>query len=230
MARRDSASKKLSELFKTDAGKLNEKLRSGARELISLVEPEADRDEPDWNDPILHGLIASSALTLVPGNRFSAPVETAFKKAKLDPINPLSWRLLLDLFCWAHFGETKRRGAPGKWNADRYCQLLQDFDLKKSGNPSMSDRRVCEFLGQQPQYQMKNGKPLSPDRLMKVLKKARNPEFNINLKSGVDRRIEALRRVREHWGLEWSAEHEARATRTLIEQNCRDIASSWRSK
>jgi hypothetical protein len=122
----------------------------------------------------------------------------------------------------------KSRGAPEKWNADRYCQLLRDFDRKKSSNPALSDDRVCEFLGQEPQYRMKNGKPLTADRLMRVLKKAQDPESNVHLKLGVDRTIEAARHICEQRGLEWSSEHELPLRKRMVAHKLQAIATSWR--
>jgi hypothetical protein len=223
MTKKRTPSQRLAALFKEDAkDKTRAKLNADAREWVSLINQATPQDEPDWDDPIMHELVARVALTLGSGSPFNAAIEVAFKKANLDPKNPLSWRMLLEMFCWAHFGDMKSRGAPEKWNADRYCQLLGDFDRKRSSNTALSDDRVCDFLGQEPQYRMKNGKPLTADRLMRVLKEAQDPECNVHLKSGVDEAIAALRRFGD-----WSPEREIRIRQKLIEQNRQRIATSW---
>jgi hypothetical protein len=231
MTKKRTPSQRLASLFKEDGqGRTRARLAAEVREWVLLMDPATPQDEPDWNDPIVHELVAGVALKLGSGSPFNAAIELAFKKANLDPKNPLSWRLLLGQFCWAHFGDTKSRGAPEKWNADRYCQLLRDFDRKKSSNAALSDDRVCEFLGRQPQYRMKNGKPLTADRLMRVLKKAQDPECNAGLKFGVDRTIEAARYICEQRGLGWSSEHEAHMRKRMVAHNLQTIATSWRRK
>jgi hypothetical protein len=226
LTKRHTVSQKLATLFGHNIkGQVRAKLAAEVREWASLIDPVTSEDEVNLEDPALHDLAAGAALTLGSGSPYNAAVELAFTKANLDPKNPLSWRLLLELFCWAHFGDKKTRGAPGKWTAERYCRLLRDFDRKKSSNVTLSDYRVCEFLSRQPQYRMKNGKPLTAGRLMKVFKEAKDPKFNVNLQFLVDETIEALRKISRERGLIFEDETELR--KRLIARNLQWIATSW---
>jgi hypothetical protein len=228
MTKRRTPSQKLADLFNESApGQPRERLAAEARELVLLLDPATPQGEINWADLTIHQPIASLALSPRLGTKYFSAVEVAFKKANLDVNNPFSWTFLLEMFCWAHFGATKSRGAPVKWNADRYCQLLRDFDEKKSRNATLSVERISNFIAKMPAYQMKNGKPTSTDRITKLLKKARDPRYNTHLNHRVDEFIAAVRTVAVEHGEDWSPDRETKLRHKLIEQNRVRIGTSW---
>jgi hypothetical protein len=227
MERKRTARQKLAEFFPPGT-QTREKLADAAKELAALLRPTSSEEEPVWSDPLIHGQIASAALTLTPGSRASAPVEAAFKLAGLDPENPLSWPALMHVLCLP-FGETKQGGAPIKWNTDRYCRLLKDFHRRKLRNRSQSNGQVCRLLGSEPQYKTKNGKAVSADRMMKVLKEALDPDRNVRLNSKVEQTIEGVRNDYKHLGWEWRPEFSELTRRIVVATNAWEIATSSRA-
>lgn len=107
---------------------------------------------------------------------------TAFEKAGLDIGNPLDWRRLMEMFCWAHYGEL---GSPGKridWTAQKYYDLLRDVHDTKKELKCIEDAAALKYLIE---HNFKKY-PYSYDRLKKALGEARNPNFNLLLSRPTD--------------------------------------------
>ena len=135
---------------------------------------------------------SSSALLFLGGNRRDGRLRlrsvrpgsmvTAFEKAGLDFGNPLDWRRLMEMFCWAHYGEL---GSPGKridWTAQKYYDLLRDVHDTKKELKCIEDAAALKYLIE---HNFKKY-PYSYDRLKKALGEARNPNFNLLLSRPTD--------------------------------------------
>ena len=200
---------------------------NGTRELATILHPDGERDEPDWDDPNVREILAGVALTLSPTSRSCRSIVKAFRAADLDPRNPLSWRWLLEIFCVAYFGEAER-GAPKKWDTARYCQLLEDFDRISAKNHA-SERQIWKLLCEQPKYKMSNGKLVSRSHLEKMLKKAKDPGTNKRLSLGVEETIAVITELYKSRQQPWSDEDENKLRATLIKRNLKSICEGWRS-
>jgi hypothetical protein len=105
----------------------------------------------------------------------------AFNLAGMDQTDPIHWFQLLGLFAWAHFGPQRKRGATIKWDAERLCQLDNDYREIKQRSPNLSDNAIFGQLAKKSHYRIKRGE-LSKSRIRKLLKQAHNPERNGFLK------------------------------------------------
>jgi len=116
---------------------------------------------------------------LDPDNRATdRAIIRAFEAANLNVKNPLDWRILLERFCWAHFGD---KGKPGKaiyWTDEKYCELLRDVHQAKRRFSLTEDasalRKIMEIKG-------KKYRQVSFGRMKKALGEARNPKYNGSL-------------------------------------------------
>jgi hypothetical protein len=174
MARKDSVSKRLSAAFKFMGPVANSRAGS-ITQYDEDGNPVGEPEKIEWKDiPDSFKTTVFGSILTIP---LSAPMGAAFKVARLDPTDPLHWYQLLFLFSWAYFSGHRRRGAPTKWEAPRLCKLINDFEAKKLKNPGLSDEDVFKYLGKTSDYRTKKG-PLSPSRIRKLLKEARDPKRN----------------------------------------------------
>jgi hypothetical protein len=96
----------------------------------------------DWNNRALRAECADEALRLNLGE-LDEPIEKAFAVFGYDPNNPFDWRKLIWHFAFAHFPPARKKGAPKKWNDDRWCKLLSDLGEVKAFRPTASDTELC---------------------------------------------------------------------------------------
>ena len=172
-------------------------------------------------------LVADYVLTLNPDNELDKPLAAAFAAAGLDHKNPLHWKTLLREFAIAHFLPRRGGGAPIKWSGGRYCRLLAQVCELKLKNPTLNDRRACEFLRNRPEYRQKSGKPLSVDRLRKALREARNPDFNDILSGSLEQNLTNARVRRQQENRSWTSEIEAELRKKFIAELTDWIANNW---
>ena len=64
-----------------------------------------DTGDPDWNDPSSVLLRLPLSCSIVPGNPLDDAIALAFAKTAFDVRDPLQWKILLGLFCIAHFAQ-----------------------------------------------------------------------------------------------------------------------------
>jgi hypothetical protein len=64
------------------------------------------------------------SLTLRPKSSIDEPIYRAFAKAKLDPKDPIHWRLLMMILCWSVFPPPNSPGGPPVWTDGRDCKLV----------------------------------------------------------------------------------------------------------
>jgi hypothetical protein len=143
---------------------------------LALVESDTVQRELSWDDawerpeiivPLLHELFS---LTEHPGD---APLMKAFARAKLNPKDPVHWRVLLHFLAYALFGG-RGRGHPTQWDSMRLAKLLSDFNELR---PDLKDESKFVLLRKRDEYKTKKG-PISTNYLRRLLKKARDPAFN----------------------------------------------------
>jgi hypothetical protein len=172
-SRRDSASERLKKSIEAARNPLPPE-----RSLVELGRKYGlvlQQTKVDWNDRALRALCAHEALLLNPGE-LDEPIRKAFAAFGYDPLNPFDWRKLIWYFAFAHFPPARKKGAPKKWNDDRWCQLLSDFDeVKTSSRPTASETEICNHI------KTRFGKrypTITATTLRKNLQYARNPSRN----------------------------------------------------
>src|SRR5262249_16462340 len=169
-SRRDSASERLKKSIEHAKGPSKLSLIELGRE-FGLAAPQR---KIDWNDRALRAHCAHEALLLNPGE-LDEPIRKAFAAFGYDPLNPFDWRLLLGHFAFAHFPPPRNKGAPTKWDDDRWCQLLSDFGEVKASRPKASDSQVCINI----KRRFANRYPTEdPRTLRRNLQYARDPSRN----------------------------------------------------
>jgi hypothetical protein len=108
----------------------------------------------------------------------------AFSAAGLNHKNPIDWRLLLEAFSWAHFGEQGKPGRNIDWTDEKYCELLRDVHRIKKEHAIIKDapalRKLLQLKGAKycTESRTKRNHIISADRLKKALAEARNPRIN----------------------------------------------------
>ena len=92
---------------------------------------------------------AGDALTLDSKSGVDDPILQAFEEAKLNPVDPLHWRVLMTVLCWTLFPPKELAGPPTFWTDDRYCQLLREIHKLKGGRRrKRSDKEACKLLSE----------------------------------------------------------------------------------
>ena len=169
MARDNSASRRLAKAFKMTA--------PDTAIAIVAVDGEKTRHIIKWEDMKDDRIVGLAyrnifRLTSDPGDALLARV---FAAAKLNPNDPTHWRVLLEFFVWAHYGDRRKRGRPKEWDSARLSQLREDYRDVKSRNPFLSDDYVFRILGRRAAYQTKQG-PLSDESVRKITQIGERPK------------------------------------------------------
>ena len=103
-------------------------------------------------------------------------IATAFKAANLDVHNPLNWRVLMERFCWAHFGEKGKPGAGVFWTDEKYCELLRQIDQVKTEKGLTTDRAACDEILKR---FSKDYRTVSSVRIRRALREARDANSQV---------------------------------------------------
>jgi hypothetical protein len=181
MAGKDAASRRLARAFRIA-------VPDNALAVIA-VDNEKNRQLIKWEDTDADSIVASAYRNIftLTSDPTDAPLALAFAAANLHSNDPTHWRVLLEFFAWAHYGDRRGRGRPKEWDSARLSQLREDYRDLKSRKPGLSDDEVFRILGRRPAYQTKRG-PLSMYRFKKLFKAANDPKHNELL--GTFRKIE----------------------------------------
>jgi hypothetical protein len=173
------------------------------------------------SDPEWFWLIVEMAIHLDREHATDRAIEAAFRAANLDPKNPLNWRVLMEMFCWAHFGKKGDAGAPRVWTDERYCELLHDVEeVKTKASVKLKDVGACKEL--RSRYKEKYGN-LTVERLRRALREARDPNHNRRL-----RRLVYTKALAQQENDPASTEDErADVLKQLAKDCCAEIATNW---
>jgi hypothetical protein len=213
-SKKDRAARELQEFFEASKRQAVPRLAAEMRKWVIEADPASNLAEPDWDDPYLRGQMASNALTLNLNRAIGPVVASAFKKAGLDPKNPLHWRYLLDMFCVVHFRPRPRAGRPQEWATERQLQLLADFRKVRMEKPDRPDAEVFRALKKRHPHRYRQ----SEGRLAKELKRAQDPKFNEGLAQVVDFSVQMVRAGYMRRGSEWNADVEAKEYKAVLER------------
>jgi hypothetical protein len=152
-------------------------------------------------------LYARVSLSLDPNKVVDQPVLQAFQKAKMDPEDPLNWRMLMTLLCWSNFPPERPAGHPRLWTSERYCQLLQEIHkLKPRRQRDHWESEACDKLSKKMIFKDKHG-PLSGEALRRALQQARDPEHNYTLSSLINEGLRVLEEDYKRRGHVWPPVH-----------------------
>jgi hypothetical protein len=171
MAGKDAASRRLARAFRIAV--------PDAALAVIAVDNEKNRQLIKWEDTDADSIVASAYRNIftLTSDPTDAPLALAFAAANLHSNDPTHWRVLLEFFAWAHYGDRRGRGAPKKWDSLRLSQFISDYHDAKSRNPNWSDDDIFRSLGRRPAYQTKWG-PLSMYRFKRLFKDANDPKHN----------------------------------------------------
>jgi hypothetical protein len=167
-------------------------------------------DDPDWTNPaeLFRLALSFSVLPDIPGDN---AIAIAFAKSGLNVRNPFHWKLLLTLFCLAHFDKWPKRAAPKLWTHARLDALYKSVTEIESHHPQslarLSDGAIAKIL-------RKNRKEIygqfTIDYLRERIRDARKA------KKGFDEllrtHLKSMRLVYESASLNWTDEIEAKIT------------------
>jgi hypothetical protein len=135
----------------------------------------------DWRSEMSHSL-KERADSLLFKEPIAEPIRRAFDEFGLNPSNPFVWRLLIFVFAEVHFGSHRSAaGAPTKWTATRWCDLLFDFNQMQARHPKASEAAICGYLKRDRELQHRYS-DISPATIRRNLQYARDPERNAILK------------------------------------------------
>jgi hypothetical protein len=207
--------------------------------LSDALRDEARKQAPDeelttydfslTNPEVLH-FWREVAFDLSSNNVRDEPIINAFRQADLDPVHPMSWRYLLEAFCWSHFPPKKLPGAPKQWTGDKYCQLLADIRELKGQSKTLSDRATCARLTRSTKFKTRYG-ALSVERLRRALREARDPKYNVDLSLLVYEKANAIFKDYKDRGLICPEEvRNAPFTKQRIAGFCDILAAHWIGK
>jgi hypothetical protein len=156
-----------------------------------------------FDDALVHSVSSRQALTLGEADRDYPEMARAFEAAGLDHRNPLDWRILVSCFAKVHFG--KKATKPVKWDAVALCMLLEDYREVTRNRRKTTDSEACKLLMRS--HKEKYG-TYNPDALRKLIRRARDPKYNIYLRHP-DMRNPLLQEIRDSYerdGTPWDEE------------------------
>jgi hypothetical protein len=161
----------LSEAFALPMNDLSASQLAETMNTVAGARPDGTRwDETDFyfKDPELRMVFANVALTLN-SSSIDDPVRRAFKETGLEPQNPLHWRILLQFFCYAHFGLQRKAGRPPRTDQPN---LLYEVAVLKGRNHTLSTNSALKTLQKKGVFKKSNGDVLSINRLGKIYRAA----------------------------------------------------------
>jgi hypothetical protein len=188
-------------------------LLEGLKKLIDLNASGLELDNPTNR----HLALALSH-SIFPGNVLDDAIALAFARTGLDARNPVHWKLLLGLFCAAHFGARSKLAAPKVWTPERLAKLYKDVDEVRSRRARLSDVAVARILKKNEPYSETYGQ-FTIDYIRERIGDAKSSrrEFEETLKTY----LASLRALRASFDLEWTSEIEAKYASSFIETGCK---------
>jgi hypothetical protein len=202
-------SDRLSKLMKYSLDKFIAAYRTFLLEVARQAEPDKDWHESNFtleNEDVF-ALHAFAALDLDSNQIADFPILRAFRKANLDPTNPISWRVLMMILCWSHFPPKRTVGNRAFWTAEKYCKLLREVQKAK---PIYQQERwenaACTNLSKKKIFK-RNNQPVSAKALSRALSNARDCKQNYALSRLVDGNKRLLREDHERRGHVWPPVH-----------------------
>jgi len=159
-----------------------------------------DTGDPDWNDPSSVLLRLPLSCSIVPGNPLDDAIALAFAKTAFDVRDPLQWKILLGLFCIAHFGSWQKPAAHKVWTPALLEKLDNDAAEIWSRHPDFSDEAVARALkGAEPYRDAYGGYSVSylRERLTDARKSKQESEKLLNTLLALTRNLYAI------CGAEW---------------------------
>jgi hypothetical protein len=170
-------------------------------------------DDTDWTNPAEMLKLALS-FSVHPGNPGDDAIATAFAKSGLNVRNPLHWKLLLTLFCLAHFGEWPKRAAERLWTSARleklYKHVVQIESRRSQSLAPLGNTAIADIL-------KKTKKDTYGDFTIEYLRerirdaRQSRKEFDDLLQ----RHLKTMRVVYEGVGVKWTSEVEAKITNSF---------------
>jgi hypothetical protein len=215
------------------------RIRESGRDILDMLlndlrkhlSPEEQQQIPSRDsalkDPQWFVVFAEAAVHLDHAHPPDQAIEAAFDAAGLSYRNPLDWRLLMQCFCWAHFGPRGEAGAHRVWTNERYAELLHDVERLKvearAAHRRLFDIDACKEL--RTRHKKKYGK-MTLARLRRTLSEARHPDYNGRLRTLLFTKALAYQ---ETSPLKSEKERGALLKR-LRKECCVEIACNWRPR
>jgi hypothetical protein len=122
--------------------------------LSELAAREADAD-PQYQMLMKQnfGAVAASALTI---DEEDHCLREAFRRSRLNPANPMHWKMLLSAVTDVAFSPGAKRGRKKYWRPETWSQLLRRYQEEHAKDPSQSTKETCEKLTECEEYKLRN--------------------------------------------------------------------------
>jgi hypothetical protein len=173
-----------------------------------------EEEDPKWNNPFEVFLRPALSVSVQPGNILDDAIALAFAKTGFSVRNPTNWKLLLGLFCVAHFAAWPKSAAPKLWTKTRLRQLDQDAAEIWSRHADFSDEAVARNLKTTKLYRTRYGR-YSIATIRERLAEAR--QFKREAERLLNSHLDVVRRLYASVGFEWTSAIEAEITRSFTE-------------
>jgi hypothetical protein len=164
-----------------------------------------NRGESEFKDPTELFLRASACCPIIPGSPLDDAIAVAFEKTGFNRHDPLEWKLLLGLFCLAHYAQWPKRSAPKQWTLERLDQLDQHAAEVRARRGNLSDTAVAIALTKSAQHRSLYGK-YSASLIRERLGEARTAKHDFE--TLMQNHVAATRRLYALFGKEWTNETE----------------------
>jgi hypothetical protein len=184
--------------------------------LLEEIKPGIDSAgvyKPDFTDPTqLFGIALN--LTLIPGDPRDDAIALAFAKTGLNVNDPFHWKLLLTLFCVAHFADWPKVAAPKLWTRARLEQLHKHVTEIRIRHPGLSDAAIAKILRKNRSYRETYGQH-SIDYIRERIRDAKKSE--LEFEELVQKHVKAVQLRYESVGVKWTSELESKTKSSFIE-------------
>ncbi len=184
--------------------------------LVEEMKPGIDSAgayKPDFTDPTwLFAMVIN--LTVIPGDPRDDAIALAFAETGLNVNDPFHWKLLLSLFCLAHFADWPKPAAPKLWTRSRLEQLHKDVTQIKVRHPEFTDVAIAKTLTKNKPYRETYGQH-SIDHIRERIRDAKKSE--LAFEKVVQKYVKAVQLRYESLGVKWTTELESKTKNSFIE-------------
>jgi hypothetical protein len=187
------------------------------RRLLQEIKSHVDvkHDYHGSTDPMFF-LRMSTSLTVFPGNSLDDAIALGFARSGLNVRDPVHWKLLLALFCTAHFGEWPKIAAPKHWTRACLEQLGKHVTEITLRHPAFSNSAVARVLKNNNPYKEMYGS-LSIEYLRELIASVKKAE--LEFEELAQSYLKSARLMHESVGVEWTNEVESRQMNAFIEMD-----------
>jgi hypothetical protein len=181
-------------------------------------------DDPNWTNPYEIVRLALSH-SVFPGSPLDDAIAIAFVRSGLNVRDPLHWKLLLGLFCLAHFAEWPKPAAHKLWTSARLQELDEHIAAIESRHPDFSDVAVARTLKEGKPYSKTYGQ-YSINYIRELIRDAKSSKREFE--ELLHKHLRSTRPYYESAGIEWTCELEAKLTQSFLDTARQVSGLTWK--